>query len=109
MRVVTRQEVVEFIRERGGRLYVWADLMRCPGPKCTFFTTSIEPPEEPHDFRRFGGGGFDLFFSDEGLEFFSDEGLEPPPELRLQLTGRRERRVSAYEGYSWVMDDEIPE
>jgi hypothetical protein len=100
MRVVARQDAVEFIREHGGRLYVWADLMRCTGPNCTFFTSSIDPPEEAHEFRRFGGGGFELFFSDEGLE--------APAELRLQLAGRRKRRISVYEGFSWVIEDEIP-
>ena len=99
--MVTRQDVVEFIRAHGGRLYVWADLMRCTGPKCTFFTASIEPPTEPHEFRRFGGGGFDLFFSDEGLE--------PPVELRLDLAGMRKKRVSVYEGFSWVLADEPPQ
>ena len=100
MRVVARQDVVEFIREHGGRLYVWADLMRCTGPKCTFFTSSVEPPKEPHAYRRFGGGGFEFFFSDEGLE--------APLELRLELTGRRKKRISVYEGFSWVIADEIP-
>jgi hypothetical protein len=100
LRIVTRQDAVEFIRERGGSLYVWADLMRCTGPRCTFFTSSIEPPPEPHAFRRLAGGDFELFFSDEGLE--------PPAELRLELAGRRKKRIAVYEGYSWVMKDELP-
>lgn len=100
MRVVTRQDVVEFIRAHGGRLYVWADLLRCTGPRCTFFSCSLEPPAEPHAFRRFGGGDFDLFFSDEGLE--------APVELRLELGGWRNKRVSACEGFSWVLKDEPP-
>ena len=97
---MTRQDAVEFIRERGGSLYVWADLMRCTGPRCTFFTSSIEPPPEPHAFRRLAEGDFELFFSDEGLE--------PPAELRLELAGRRKKRIAVYEGYSWVMKDELP-
>ncbi len=100
MRVVTSKDAVEFILERGGSLYVWADLMRCTGPTCTFFTCSAEPPTEPHQFRRFGGGDFELFFSDEGLE--------PPTELRLELAGRRRKHISAYEGFSWVLRDERP-
>lgn len=101
MRVVTRQGVVEFIRSHGGRLYVWADLMRCIGPKCTFFSSSLEPPADHHEFRRFGGGGFDLYFSAEGLE--------APNELRLELGGLRRKRISVYEGFSWVRADEPPE
>ena len=101
MRVVTREGVVEFIRSQGGRLYVWADLMCCSGPKCTFFSSSLEPPAEQHEFRRFGGGGFDLYFSDEGLE--------APIELRLELGGLRKKRISVYQGFSWVMSDEPPE
>ncbi len=101
MRIVTRQDAVEFIREHGGRLYVWADLMRCRGPRCTFFTSSVDPPAEPHQFRCFEGRDFELFFSDEGLE--------PPVELRLELAGRRKnKRISVHEGYSWVLGDELP-
>lgn len=96
-----RTDAVEFIRKHGGRLYVWADLMRCTGQRCTFFTTSIEPPTEPHEFRRFGGGDFELFFSDEGLE--------PPTELRLELAGRRRKHISVYEGLSWVVRDHGPQ
>jgi hypothetical protein len=101
MKVSTQRDVVEFIRAHGGTLYVWADLLRCIGPKCTFFHASLEAPREPHEFRRFVGGEFDLFFSDEGLE--------APPELRLVLAGRRRKRVSVYEGYSWVTADEPPQ
>jgi hypothetical protein len=99
MRIVTRQDAVEFIRERGGRLYVWADLMRCTGPRCTFFISSIEPPPEPHAFRRFAGGDLELFFSDEELE--------PPAELRLELAGPRKKHISVYEGHSWVLTDDL--
>ena len=99
MRIVTRQDAVEFIREHGGSLYVWADLMRCTGPRCTFFTSSIEPPPEPHAFRRLAGGDFELFFSDEGLE--------PPVELRLELAGLRKKHISVYEGYSWLLKDDL--
>jgi hypothetical protein len=97
MRVVTHDDAVTFIREHGGALYVWADLMRCAGPRCSFFTASTDPPEPSHDFRRYGGGGFELFFSDEGLE--------PPLELRIELSGRRKKRISAYEGYTWVLEE----
>lgn len=100
MRIVASQDAVEFISEHGGTLFVWAGLMRCPGPRCTFFDSSIDPPAEPHGFRRFGGGGFELFFSDEGLE--------PPDELRLRLAGRRKKRIAVYEGFSQVLRDEAP-
>jgi hypothetical protein len=52
--------------------------------------SSVKTPKEPHPFRRFGGGGFELFFSDEGLEARA--------ELRLELAGRRKKRISVYEG-----------
>ncbi len=101
MRVVANSDVAEFIRRNGGRLYVWADLMRCTRSECLFFTASTDPPSEPDEFRRFAGGDFELFFKDGGFE--------APPELRLQLSGRRTKRVSAYEGFSWVLADELPE
>lgn len=101
MKVVTRTDAVEFIREHGGRLYVWADLMRCTGGRCTFFTSSIEPPTEPHEFHRFGGADFELLFSGEGLE--------PPTELRLELAGRRRKHISVYGGFSSVLRNERPQ
>jgi len=70
----------------GGRLYVWADLLRCTGPKCTFLAASVDAPEDPHEFRRFGGGDFELFFSDEGLE--------SPAALRLAVAGWRKKWIN---------------
>ena len=52
-----------------------------------------------HAFRRFAGGDLELFFSDEGLE--------PPAELRLELAGLRKKHISVYEGYSWLLKDDL--
>lgn len=85
VKVVASPEAVEFIREHGGRLYVWADLLRCTGPKCTFLAASVDAPEDPHEFRRFGGGDFEIYFSDEGLE--------SPATLKLALAGWRKKSI----------------
>lgn len=86
LKVIASPEAVEFIRVHGGRLYVWADLLRCTGPKCTFLAASVDAPEDPHEFRRFGGGDFELFFSDEGLE--------SPAALRLAVAGWRKKWIN---------------
>ncbi len=93
MKVVASPEAVEFIRAHGGRLYVWADLLRCNGPKCTFLAASVDAPEDPHEFRRFGGGDFELFFSDEGLE--------SPAALKLAVAGWRKKWIDVRGVGSW--------
>jgi len=86
MRVVATPEVGELVRERGGRLFVWADHQRCCGGGVTFLSTASERPEG-HAFHVIGADGFDLFF---------DSGRSPPSELQLEVRGRRRKRVEAY-------------
>ncbi len=82
-----------FIREHGGRLYVWADLLRCNGAKCTFLAASVDAPEDAHEFRRFGGGDFELNFSDGGLE--------SPAALKLAPAGWRKKCIDVRGVGSW--------
>lgn len=93
MKVIASREAVGFIREHGGRLYVWADLLRCTGPRCSFLAASVDAPEDPHEFRRFGGEDFELFFSDEGLE--------SPAALKLALAGWRKKWIDVRGVGSW--------
>ena len=87
MRVVVTPEVGNFVRERGGRLFVWANRQRCCGGGVTFLSTASQAPQG-HAFQVVGVEGFDLFF-DSGRS-------DPPSELQLEVRGRRHKRVEAY-------------
>jgi hypothetical protein len=87
MKVLAEPEVAEFVRDRGGRLFVWPDAKACCGGAITFLLTDAEPAPG----RRFGrvdAPGFELWF-DPGA-------FAPPEELHLEVRGRRRRRVEAY-------------
>jgi hypothetical protein len=95
MRVQATEEAVRFIRERGGELYVWADLVRSPGCCAVpFLTASTEPPPGGLPFTRFAGPGFDLYYHDGGLE--------RPGRLVLELRGRRRPRILARTPDFWL-------
>jgi len=87
VKVVASPEAVEFVRERGGSLFVWVDCLRCQGT-VNFLQASTESPGAEHGFRRMAGGDFDLFVDPAGLEL--------PDALQLELKGRRRKYLRAY-------------
>lgn len=94
MRVVATDRVVEFIRSRGGALYVWADLAACPGCRLPFLSASTEPPAGPRRFARLGGGPFELYYDDGGLE--------RPRQLVVELRGWRRDRLLVRSPDLWL-------
>ena len=87
MRVIADDDVAEFVRTVGGRLYVWADPRHCCSGKMTFLDTAPTPPKGKR-LQRYDADGFELWF-DSGT-------LDPPAELHLEVKGRRKKRVAAY-------------
>lgn len=85
--VLSKPEVADLIRERGGRVFVWTDARRCCSGRITYLLTGTEPVRG-RDFRRFDAEGFELWF-DAG-------GATPPDELHLDVRGRRHKRIEAY-------------
>jgi hypothetical protein len=87
MKVISDPGVDEMVRERGGRLYVWPDHLRCC-QGATYLLTSSEPP---------GGRMFQRVEGAERFELWFDPGhLVPPDELHLDVRGWRTKRVEAY-------------
>ncbi len=100
MKVLATPEVAEFVRERGGCLFVWADRVAC----CNFVSyleASTESPGAGREFHRLTGGGFDLLFDDAGAGM--------PEELHLAVKGWPTKRVRAYwNGQNYVHDHPVP-
>ena len=85
--VLSKPEVADVIRERGGRIYVWTDPHRCCSGNMTYLLTA-SAPRPGHAFQRQDAEGFELWF-DSGA-------MNPPDELHLDVKGFRKKRVEAY-------------
>jgi hypothetical protein len=93
MRVEASPEAVGFVREHGGKLYVWAKRARCCHGSITYLETSSEPGERP--YRRVDA---------EGIELYLDARLAEPEELVIETSGRRRKHVHAYwNGCAYVL------
>jgi hypothetical protein len=91
--VTSSPEAVDVIRERGGRLYVWAKRSRCCHGPLVFLETSTEPGDR--EWRRVEADGIELYF---------DARLREPQELVLEAHGRRRKHVHAYwDGCAYVV------
>ena len=88
IRIVAADDVRRFVRERGGRLYVWTVAHRGPRSVITLLETATTCPQGPTlGFVRFSAGDFDLYLDAGGRDW--------PDELVLEL-GWRRRLVRAY-------------
>ena len=86
--VVAPDEVRAYLRERGGRLYVWTSAhWECQHRVATLEADTDRPPHGDAHFERVYAGDFDVFL---------DMGSRRRPEmLELALKGRR-KKVTAY-------------
>lgn len=89
MQVEVSDEAAEFVRLRGGRLWVWAAYPRhcCAATPPLMHAATQEPPGVT-GFRSVPGAGLELSF--RGL------GDRQPDKLEIGLRGRRRPRVEAY-------------
>jgi len=88
IRIVAPPDVREFVRARGGKLYVWTVPHFSPRITITLLeTATTRPADRPGGFARFTAGDFDLYL-DSGPWAW-------PQELVLELK-RRGRVVRAY-------------
>lgn len=108
MDIVASDELVAYVRARGGRVHVWLDRARCCSGAITYLGAGVGAPgpsrwtDTPHRFRPFPADGFEVLL-DPGR-------LQPPAELHLELKGRRRPRIEAYwNGCIFAGDDVDPE
>ncbi|HET7236650.1 MAG TPA: hypothetical protein VFK59_09480 [Actinomycetota bacterium] len=97
--MIASPEAVAFVRERGGRVFVWPLTLEGPtaGRGVFALEASTESPGAGRGFVRFGGAGFDVLIDT------TEHGV--PEELHLALTGWWRRRLRAYwNGHSFGRD-----
>ncbi len=100
MKVVTSEEAARYIREQGGKVWIWLDPRRGLVGSYIWLEAHTEPPgtsrkssftrssRRPHRFKSLESGGIEVNY-DWGR-------LDPPEELHLGVRGRRNKRVEAY-------------
>ena len=96
MRVTATADAAEFIRARGGQLFVWPAEHRSARLALAFLEASVDPPSRALDFRRVETGDFLLFMA-PALKTF-------PEELLVVLRGRRHPHIEAYwDGLAYIV------
>jgi hypothetical protein len=92
VKVTASPAAVEFVRERGGKLFVWPSSSRCCRGALTFLEAAPEP-DERHAFRHVPADEIDVYVDLPRL----------PEELEIDVSGRFHQKVRAYwEGCAWV-------
>lgn len=95
MRVVASEVALQFVRERGGRLYVWTTTSRCCHGGLTLLRASTEPTPG-REFRRAASDQLDVFLPTQIKQL--------PEELHLDLHRFPRSHVEAYwDGCAWVV------
>ena len=95
MKLVAPDSAVDFIQERGGRLYVWTKRNRCCGGAFSTLGAATEAPAKT-EFRRVDESA--------GFELYVPAALGRLPE-ELHVEARRfPRRIEAYwNGCAWIV------
>jgi len=93
VRLVASSDALSFVREHGGRLYVWTRTQRCCRG-AALLEASTEP-RRGREFRR---------VPTDGLELYVPVGLQRlPNELVVEAHGRWRQRLRAYwDGCAWI-------
>ncbi|HLB62734.1 MAG TPA: hypothetical protein VJN50_08405 [Actinomycetota bacterium] len=88
MKLVTTPEAVEYVRERGGTLFVWSEQALSYTGQLTYLEASTESPSAWREFRPMRGDAFELFVDFGGRDL--------PDELHVGVFGRRKKRLRAF-------------
>jgi hypothetical protein len=114
MKIVTTSRATEYIRERGGEVWVWLNPHRglvggyidlethCEPPRTSRRTKFTRASRRPHRFRELVADGITVHY-DFGR-------MEPPDELHLDRKGWRKgtHRLEAYWNGTVFVGDDIP-
>ena len=96
MRMTVTADAAEFIRTRGGQLFVWPAEHRSARLTLAVLEASVDPPPRALDFRRVEAGDL-LLFLHPALTTL-------PEELLVVLRGRRHPHIEAYwDGLAYIV------
>ena len=96
MRVTVTADAAEFIRTRGGQLFVWPAEHQSARLTLAVLEASVDPPPRALDFRRVEAGDL-LLFLHPALTTL-------PEELLVVLRGRRHPHIEAYwDGLAYIV------
>ena len=114
VRIVSTADADAFIRDQGGKLWIWLDPHGgLGGPATIYLLTAAERPgtskatrkirsaRRPHRFTAFEGDGYTLLF-DHGK-------FAAPNELHLELKRFPKRRIDAFWDGKIFVDADLPE
>ena len=115
VKVVSTPEADAFVREHGGRLWIWLDphgglggpatiylLAATERPGTTKATSRLKSARRPHRFTMYPVEGFDELLFDHGK-------FDPPEELHLVLKRFPKRRIDAFWDGKIFVDADLPE
>lgn len=95
VRIEATPEAVEYVRSRGGVLFVWAVTMEYGYHPVFVLEASIESPGPVRDFQRFEGGGISLLLDCGGRDL--------PESVHLEVSGLLRKRLrAAWNGNSFT-------
>jgi hypothetical protein len=93
MRVVASEEAVAFVRQRGGRLFMWPQSARCC-PSVIWLESSTEPRHD-REFYRVPAEGFELYIPAK---------MREPEKLEIAVRRFPRRHVEGYwDGCAWIV------
>ena len=95
MRIVATPGAVEYVRDRGGVLYVWATTMEYGYHPVFVLEAAVDSPGADRAFQRFEGEGIALLFDPGSREL--------PESVHLDLSGVLRKRIRAtWNGHSFT-------
>jgi hypothetical protein len=95
VKIEATPEAVDYVRSRGGVLYVWAVTMEYGYHPVFVLEASIDSPGPVGDFQRFEGAGIELLLDCGGRDL--------PESVHLDLSGVVRKRIrAAWNGNSFT-------
>ena len=95
VRIEATSEAIEYVRSRGGVLFVWSVTMEYGYHPVFVLEASIDAPGPAQDFQRFEGEGIVLLLDCGGRDL--------PDSVHLDMSGLLRRRIrAAWNGHSFT-------
>jgi hypothetical protein len=101
VRIIATPAAMDFVRERGGSVFVWTVSMSYGYHPVFALEASTDPPGVDHRFERFPAGDIEVLLDTDGRDL--------PDSVHLHVRGRLRPRIRAYwNGHSFGQGPERP-